>query len=118
MGISAGGGSIMHHLILEGGKLDPLFTRAIIQSPGYMNLQDRAGQMEDNYKKLEEFAGCKGKGLECLRATDGVTLKDATDKANALARPGSFIFGPGPDGKFIVNTPTLEFGAGELFLQV
>ena len=118
MGISAGAGSILHHLILEGGRLDPLFSKAILQSPGYMNLQDRAGQMENNYKKFEDFAGCKDKGLDCLRAASESTLKTAADKANALARSGTFTFGPGPDGKFIVNTPTLEFGAGKLYARI
>lgn len=34
MGESAGAGSIIHHLVAEGGTLDPMFTKAIIQSPG------------------------------------------------------------------------------------
>lgn len=33
MGESAGEGSIQHHLVAEGGKLDPLSSRAIMQSP-------------------------------------------------------------------------------------
>jgi carboxylesterase type B len=115
MGISAGAGSIVHHMVLEGGKLDPLFHRAIIQSPGYMNLQDRNGGMEQNFKSFEEFAGCKDKGLECLRAADGPTLKAAAEKANGLAPQGSFSFGPSPDGKLIVNTPGIEFTAGMSF---
>jgi carboxylesterase type B len=115
MGISAGAGSIQHHLIAEGGTLDPLFSKAILQSPGYMNLQDRHGQIEANYKKFESFAGCEGKGLACLRELNPTSLKIASDKAQALAQPGSFTFGPTPDGKYIVNTPTLEFTAGRFW---
>jgi carboxylesterase type B len=112
MGISAGAGSILHHLVMEGGKLDPLFKRAILQSPGYMNLQDRKGGMETTFKAFEEYAGCKDKGLECLRAADSPTLKAAADKANGLAPQGSFSFGPSPDGKLIANTPAIEFSGG------
>lgn len=92
--------------------MDPLFTRAILQSPGYTNLMDRAGQLENNYKRFEDFAGCKGKGLACLRALNESSLKDASNSANGGQRQGSFAFNPAPDGKFIVKTPTLEFAAG------
>ena len=34
-GESAGASSILHHLVLDGGKLDPLFTKAMIQSPAF-----------------------------------------------------------------------------------
>lgn len=118
MGISAGAGSIVHHLILEGGKMDPLFTRAILQSPGYTNLLDRTGQLENNYKRFEDFAGCKGQGLACLRALDESSLQEASNKANGGQRQGSFAFNPAPDGKFIVKTPTLEFAAGVYYLPL
>ncbi|RDI79000.1 hypothetical protein Vi05172_g11024 [Venturia inaequalis] len=115
MGISAGAGSIVHHLILEGGKIDPLFTRAILQSPGYTNLMDRAGQLENNYKRFEDLAGCKGKGLACLRALNESSLQNASNSANGGRRQGDFAFNPAPDGKFIMKTPTLEFAAGNYF---
>lgn len=93
--------------------MDPLFTRAILQSPGYANLIDRAGQLENNYKRFEDFAGCKGKGLVCLRALSESSLQDASNKANDGQAEGSYAFNPAPDGKFIVKTPTLEFAAGK-----
>jgi carboxylesterase type B len=112
MGISAGGGSILHHLLFGGGKMDPLFTRAIIQSPGYTNYQDRAGALENSYKRFEDLAGCKGKGIACLRSLDEKTLKIASDKANSGQTPGTFAFGPAPDGSLILKTPAQEFEAG------
>lgn len=112
MGISAGAGSILHHLVFEGGAMDPLFNRAILQSPGYTNYIDRKGQLENNFKRFEEIAGCKGKGLACLRKLDGAALKEASTKANSGQRQGTFAFGPAPDGKLIVDTPTLEFEKG------
>jgi carboxylesterase type B len=113
MGISAGAGSIVHHLVFEGGKRDPLFKRAIIQSPGYSNFQDRVVQLDSGYKKFEEAAGCAGKGLACLRKKTEAEIKDASQIANSGQRPGSFAFGPAPDGQLIRNTPTLEFAAGK-----
>jgi carboxylesterase type B len=112
MGISAGAGSIQHHLVFEGGKRDPLFKRAIIQSPGYQNYQDRPGQLEQDFKRFERLGGCEGKGLPCLRALSASVLKVASDKASTGLRPGTFAFGPAPDGSLIRNVPTLELAAG------
>lgn len=113
MGISAGAGSIMHHLLFNGGKTDPLFTRAIIQSPGYTNYLDRAGQLEQNYKRFESFAGCTGKGLACLRALSEPDLKAASDKSNGGQRQGSFAFGPAPDGSLIEKSTSQLFESGD-----
>jgi carboxylesterase type B len=112
MGISAGAGSIQHHLVFEGGKRDPLFTRAILQSPGYQNSQDRPGQLEQDFKRFEGLAGCKGKGLPCLRALSESELKTASDKANAGLRTGQFAFSPAPDGQLIKRVPTIELATG------
>ncbi|KAF2423187.1 alpha/beta-hydrolase [Tothia fuscella] len=115
MGISAGAGSILHHLIFEGGKLDPLFKRAIIQSPGYTNFQarqDRPGKLEQSYKRFEDLAGCAGKGIACLRTLNETALKDASDKANSGQTQGSFAFGPAPDGSLIEKAPVLHFDSG------
>jgi carboxylesterase type B len=117
MGISAGAGSIQHHLVFEGGKRDPLFTRAIIQSPGYQNFQDRPGQLERDFKRFESFGGCEGKGLPCLRALSDSDLKAASDKANTGLRPGTFAFGPAPDGSLLRNVPTLELAAGAYYIR-
>lgn len=97
--------------------MDPLFTRAILQSPGYTNLMDRAGQLENNYKRFEDLAGCKGKGLACLRALNESSLQNASNSVNGGRRQGDFAFNPAPDGKFIMKTPTLEFAAGTYKLE-
>lgn len=96
MGESAGAGSLMHHLVAEGGALDPLFSRAILQSPAYQWMWDRAGKVEDTFQAFASLAGCGGGGgtrssrnssngsaaaatakLECLRAADAATLAAA-----------------------------------------
>ena len=69
-GESAGAGSITHHLIAHGGKSPgpALFKRAVLMSPAYDYHVERRGHLEKQYKEFEEYAGCKGKGLACLRA--------------------------------------------------
>ena len=116
-GESAGAGSIMHHLVFEGGNLDPLFTRAITFSPAYSNIQDRCGSLEQSYKGFETQAGCAGKGLACLRAADPAVLKKANDASNSGLRPGVFGFGPAPDGKLIRKLAQLEFAEGMLVVS-
>jgi carboxylesterase type B len=88
MGISAGAGSILHHLIAEGGRKDPLFRRAILQSAGYATIQDKA-EVERKFKRIEEFAGCKDKGLACLRALSETEMRKVSDYANSGQPQGS-----------------------------
>jgi carboxylesterase type B len=112
MGISAGAGSILHHLTAEGGSKDPLFRRAIMQSAGYATIQDRAGEVEQKFKRIEEYAGCKGKGLACMRTLDEVSMQKLAEYANSGQPKGSSGWDPVPDGRYIVNTPALEIGKG------
>lgn len=112
MGESAGAGSIMHHLVAEGGRLDPLFSRAILQSPSFQPIWDRAGTVEDTFQKFAALAGCAGKGLACLRAADPATLARANTALNQGQAPGAFAVGPTPDGKFIRQMPVLELSTG------
>jgi carboxylesterase type B len=62
MGESAGAGSIMHHLVAEGGTLDPLFKRAIMQSAAFQPMWDRKGQLEDVFQTFAKLSGCAGQG--------------------------------------------------------
>jgi carboxylesterase type B len=112
MGISAGAGSILHHLIVQGGAKDPLFHRAIIQSAGYATIQDKAGRVERKFKRIEEFAGCKDKGLVCMRALGEVAMRKVSEFVNSGQPQGNSGWDPIPDGRYIVNTPTLEIGNG------
>ena len=112
MGISAGAGSIVHHLAAEGGTKNPLFQRAILQSAGYATIQDRAGEAEKKFKRAEEFAGCKGKGLACMRALSEDGMRKVAELANSGQPKGSSGWDPVPDGRYIVNTPVLEIQKG------
>ena len=57
MGVSAGGGSIMHLMTAFGGHKDPMFKRAIPMSGGFNYLGGHAAA-EAIYKGFEGRAGC------------------------------------------------------------
>ncbi len=112
-GMSSGSGSILHHLVAHGGRLDPLFNRAVLLSPAYQSLWDRHGTLESTYRDFAKLAGCEGKGLECLRAADAETLKKANEDVQLNVPPSAYIFGPATDGKFVRQLAGLEFASGK-----
>ncbi|KAM0281676.1 hypothetical protein ACHAQH_003407 [Verticillium albo-atrum] len=118
IGESAGAGSIMHHLVAQGGKLDPLFHRAVLLSPAYQPMWDRSGTVEDAFKRFERLARCQGKGMECLRKADAKLLAKANNALMETQLPlGSFAVGPTPDGTFIRQLPVLELAEATPFVN-
>ncbi|XXG95426.1 hypothetical protein Hte_001688 [Hypoxylon texense] len=115
MGQSAGGGSIMHHLIGEGGKLDPLFSKAILLSPAFEYMWDRAGSVQKTFETFAKLAGCAGQGLSCLRGADASSLANANTVLMKQQFSGTFAVGPTPDGSFIRQLPVLELSSGNFW---
>ena len=112
MGESAGASSILHHLIFEGGKVDPIFNRAILQSPAFQPMFDRKGAIEAVYKNFTSLAGCSDNTVSCLRSKDTKTLIKANMVLNEQAIDGTFIVGPSADGSLIRQPASLEFASG------
>ena len=113
-GESAGAGSILHHLLLEGGKLDPLFRKAIMQSPAFQWQWDREGTMNQVFRNFSLLAGCDEFDISCLRNASTATLAGAnqrlfqeTTKCNGL-----FPVGPSIDGELIQQLPPVAFATG------
>ena len=115
MGHSSGASSIMFHLTAEGGTLDPLFKYAIMLSPTYTPMWDRQGDVEDRFRKFAKFAGCEGKGLECLRSKHSDALQRANQEVALAESVLRYPFGPVPDGKYIRNLPMLEWAQGNVW---
>lgn len=115
MGESAGAGSIMHHLVAEGGTLAPLFSKAIMQSPAFQPSWGRREGLQSAYSQFEALAGCTGQGVACLRAASSATLISANTALNNDATDGTFIVGPAADGNFIRQLPALEFASGNYY---
>ena len=111
-GESAGAGSIMHQLVAFGGTQDPLFSKAVMQSPAFGLMLDRKGALENVFNNFTELAGCSGQGVTCLRAASAETLQTANTKLNEEGPEGSFAVGPSADGNLIRQLAVLEFASG------
>lgn len=110
-GESAGGGSIYYLLTQQGGTQDPLFRRAVVQSPAFSLNIDRFGLMEEQFQSFAEAAGCGGQSLACLVAKD-------TSVINAASNSSGVVWQPGPDGKYFRQQPTLEFAEGNYWTGI
>lgn len=111
MGESAGAGSIMHHLIGNGGTSDPLFRRAILQSPAF-EPQYSPTKLLAQYSQFESVAGCAGKGLSCLRTKTTAELQTANLAVVGSVQYGTFGFGPAVDNSYIRDLPGIEMANG------
>ncbi|TGO35437.1 hypothetical protein BHYA_0158g00190 [Botrytis hyacinthi] len=115
-GLSAGGGSILHHLVAYGGtKKESLFQRASIWSPSFQWSYDRAGVLQETFFNFTAEANCADKdALECLREADTETLKVANQNVvNQRLELGLFPFGPAVDGDLVPDLPANLFKQGK-----
>jgi carboxylesterase type B len=112
MGESSGSSSLIYHLVLEGGTMDPIFNKAIFMSVAYIPFFDRRGSLEGVFQNFTDLVGCKENTLDCLRSADSTTLVNANKALNNAAAPGTFLVGPAPDGSLIRQNPTLDFASG------
>jgi carboxylesterase type B len=108
-GQSAGAGSIMHHLIAKGGRQDPLFRTAVLQSPGFSTSADTA-QVEAQFAAFAGAVGCPATGREALKCLRRVDVKKLWE-ANVDVFAGSA--NPVPDGVFIRDVALYEYSKGE-----
>ncbi|KAI9742049.1 MAG: hypothetical protein M1834_000439 [Cirrosporium novae-zelandiae] len=114
-GESAGAASILHHLVAYGGTQDPLFSRAVLQSPAYEFMWDRRGTMEEVFQNFSSLAGCEGQGLTCLRSASSDTIKEANIQLAENTPDGTFSIGPSTDGDLIRQLAVLEYASGNYY---
>lgn len=114
-GESAGAGSIMHHLVSNGGTQDPLFRKSVMLSPAFAFSFDRKGTLEYTFQNFTALAGCAGQGVACLRAASADALDNANVKLNEAGPMGTFAVGPSTDGNLIRQLPVLELASGILW---
>ncbi|KAH8624331.1 hypothetical protein IG631_21070 [Alternaria alternata] len=115
-GLSAGAGSILHHLTAYGGSVKeetPLFHRAVMWSPAFQWAYDRAGALEDTFHKFADKAKCSSKALDCLRkaSTDDLIIANQNVTSDAL-KLGMFPFGPAVDGDLVPELPAALLSKG------
>ena len=116
-GESAGAGSIMHHLIQKGGKQDPLFTKAMLQSPAFQWQWDRTSTLDKVYQTFSNLSGCGfTKNMSCLQAASIEKLVQANhDLFLDVKNTGLFPVGSSVDGIWIENLPAVAFFQREFF---
>lgn len=114
-GESAGAGSIMHQLVAFGGTQDPLFNKAVMQSPAFALEFDRKGSLEQTFQNFTSLAGCAGQGVACLRAASAETLQTANTALNTQGPQGTFAVGPAADGNLIRQLAVLELASGNFY---
>lgn len=116
-GLSAGGGSILHHLTAYGGSKNeaPLFDRAAMWSTAFQWSYDRAGVLQETFYNFTSAASCEDAddALQCLRKADKDTLRKANQKivSQRLAL-GMFPFGPAVDGDLVPALPAVLLNKG------
>ncbi|KAL4885488.1 Alpha/Beta hydrolase protein [Aspergillus karnatakaensis] len=113
-GQSAGAGSIIYHLIAEGGALDPLFKKVLLQSPAF-GTNANPQIYNERFEAFAAVAGCPGKGnrvLDCLRSAN----------TSALAKANEEIFAgeasPVPDGSLIRSPAIAEYASGNTWPSI
>jgi carboxylesterase type B len=116
-GLSAGGGSILHHLTAYGGTKSetPLFHRAALWSTAFQWSYDRAGVLQETFDSFASAAGCSDSvnTLQCLRGAENDTLQAANQKVvSARLDKGMFPFGPAVDGDLVPDLPAVLLKQG------
>ncbi len=111
-GESAGGSSILHHLVREGGTKDPLFKNFLVQSPAYEWSWDnkKDGTLDQMYQAFSSAAGCGSTyDIDCLRNVGIGNLTRANKEIYDLVHIDKiFPVGPSIDGEWIQTLPTIS----------
>jgi len=119
-GESAGASSILHHLVRDGGKTDPLFRSFVAQSPAFQWSWDNSngGKMDSTYQSFSNAAGCKSTfDMACLKTASvaNITAANQAIFEQTWAKK-QFPVGPSVDGQWIQTLPALSFtGPGRFF---
>ncbi|KAK8154620.1 Alpha/Beta hydrolase protein [Phyllosticta citrichinensis] len=112
MGESAGAAGVFHQITAFGGTQDPLFRRAILQSPAFDLRWDRRGALEVQFQNFAKNAGCEGKRLDCLRRASPEALKRANDAGASTPYKERSAYQPSADGGFVRQMAALELESG------
>ena len=98
---------------MDGGQ-DPLFKRAILQSPAFEWQWNQSGSLNTTYTQFADLAGCPTGALSCLQAKDTTDLQKANQELfrSDFACLGIFPVGPSVDGRIITTLPAVAFQTG------
>ncbi|KAH9478952.1 Carboxylesterase patB [Psilocybe cubensis] len=117
-GESSGAGSVLQHIVANGGRTRPPLFRAAITSSTYLPSQYRFDDQipETLFSETLAKTNCSSAidSLECLRKVDVDTLQNANTEIYTSGFFGTFAFVPVVDGRFITNRPTVLLKNGRL----
>ncbi|KAF7335497.1 COesterase domain-containing protein [Mycena venus] len=117
-GGSAGAGSVLQHVIANGGQTKPQLFRAAMTSstflPSQYRFDDRIPEMLFSEVVAQTNCTTATDSLACLRAVAATTLETANNNINAGGFFGTFLLVPVIDGTFITQRPTLSLLQGKV----
>ncbi|KAH7906752.1 Alpha/Beta hydrolase protein [Hygrophoropsis aurantiaca] len=117
-GQSAGAGSVLQHLVANGGNTQPpLFNAAITSStflPSQYNYNDRIPQLI--YDEVVAQTGCSSSAdtLACLRTVNATAIETVNEYIAASAFYGSYVWVPVVDGTLITERPSVTMASGQV----
>ncbi|EIN14592.1 alpha/beta-hydrolase [Punctularia strigosozonata HHB-11173 SS5] len=125
-GESAGAGSVLQHIVANGGETDPPLFRGVMTSSTFLPFQYAFNDSipEESEIRLSAWSCCfdAPDTLACLRQTDVTTLQNLNNAIDLAGFFGVFTWVPVVDGSLIVERPieTLLKGKvnGEALLAV
>ncbi|KAJ7235162.1 Alpha/Beta hydrolase protein [Mycena haematopus] len=110
-GQSAGAGSIIYHMIGDGGTNTNLFNQAIMDSPPSLSLLDyNDSAVENLFTQFASLAGCGNKAtsastMSCLRSASTSKLATAGSKILQNHTSSLYPLGPIADNSYIQERP-------------
>jgi carboxylesterase type B len=117
-GQSAGGGSVLQHVVAHGGNTQPPLFRAAMTSSLFLssqyNYNDRIPEMLYSTVVNGTNCGSSSDTLSCIRAADINTLQTLNYNINLDGFYGTLTFVPVVDGSFILERPTVTLSKGRL----
>ncbi|KAK5994298.1 Carboxylesterase patB [Cladobotryum mycophilum] len=102
MGVSAGGGSVMHQVTAYGGRKPAPFRRAIPQSSGFQPTPQN-GEQEQIFNEFLSILNVSS--IHEARSLPSSALLAANGKHIAAAPYGTFVYGPTVDHDFVPDLP-------------
>ncbi|KAF7550705.1 hypothetical protein G7046_g7937 [Stylonectria norvegica] len=124
-GSSAGGGSVMTHVLAHGGRNGTSSFQNAIAGSQYLPQQwPYDGEAPVSfYTAFAAAVGCLPSGttnpndgsvLKCLRGADSTTLQQANCDVNSKALGGQWAFLPVTDGVFLPSRPSDQLSNGQV----
>ncbi|KAF7327297.1 COesterase domain-containing protein [Mycena kentingensis (nom. inval.)] len=117
-GESAGAGSVLQHIVSNGGNTEPQLFRGAITSSTFLPSQYRYNDRipELLFSEVVSQTNCTSStdDMACLRAVPAGTLQTANTNINTAGFFGTFVLVPVIDGEFITQPVTNALRSGQV----